>query len=190
MGIYKKYSDGLIEVITGPMFSGKSAELIKRIDQVGFANIKALVFKPSIDDRWEEAFITSRSGSKVETRSVKNSSEILKSWDKSFKVVAIDEAQFFDDSLIEVVTTLANKGVRVIVSALDQDFDGNPFGVVPQLLAIAELVSKESAICVVCGNTATMSFRKTSNKEQINVGNDEYEARCRKCHKDGTAKKK
>lgn len=186
MTFYKKYSEGLIEVITGPMFSGKSEELIKRINQVGFAKIKALVFKPSIDNRWEEEQIISRSGSSVKTIQVSSSKELLEKWDDSYKVVAIDEAQFFDEGIVEVASYLANNGVRVIISALDQDFDGKPFGFVPNLLAIAEFVSKESAICVVCGCEATMSFRKSLSKEQVQIGNDEYEARCRRCHRTGT----
>ena len=186
MTFYKRYSEGLIEVITGPMFSGKSEELIKRIKQVGYANIKSLVFKPSTDDRWDDEKVISRSGSAIETIRVKTSKEIIEKWDDSYKVVAIDEAQFFDEDIVEVITYLANNGTRVIVSALDQDFDGKPFGFVPNILAVAEFISKESAICMVCGKQATMSFRKGLSNNQIEVGNEEYEARCRMCHRQGT----
>ena len=186
MTFYKRYSEGLIEVITGPMFSGKSEELIKRMSQVGYAKIKSLVFKPSLDNRWDEEKVISRSGSTIETLRVKKAKEILEKWDDSYKVVAIDEAQFFDEEIVEVITYLANNGTRVIVSALDQDFDGKPFGFVPNILAVAEFISKESAICMVCGKQATMSFRKGASKEQIEVGNEEYEARCRSCHRQGT----
>ncbi|WKX02409.1 thymidine kinase [Candidatus Mycoplasma mahonii] len=186
MTFYKKYSEGLIEVIVGPMFSGKSEELIKRIKQVGYAKMKSLVFTPIIDDRWDGEKIISRAGGSVKTKKIKKAKDILKFWDPTFKVVAIDEAQFFDKGILEVITTLANNGVRVIISALDLDYTGKPFGHVPEILAMAEMVSKESAICVVCRREATQTYKKQPGGPQVQVGNEEYEARCRECHRRGT----
>ena len=189
MMMFKRYYDGIIEVITGPMFSGKSEELIKRIKQGSYAKIKTLVVKPSADDRWDQEKIISRSGSEVKTARVKTAKDILKLWNEEYKIVAIDEAQFLEKDLINVVSYLANKGVRVIVSALDQDADGKPFGQIPELLAIAEIVSKQTAICMRCGREATMTFYKGIKSKKIIVGDSEYEARCRNCHYRGFLEK-
>ncbi len=187
--MYRIFSPGYIEVITGPMFSGKSEELIKRIKTLGYANAKTLVVKPSLDDRWKKDMIISRAGGSIETISAISATEILKHIDESYKAVAIDEAQFFKEDLLDVVTKLANKGIRIIVSCLDTDFAGQPFGQAPQLLAIAEFVTKLHAVCFVCGNAASMTYRKSSSNEVVMIGDDEYEARCRKCHQDGLASK-
>ena len=174
--------NGKIELIVGPMFAGKSGELINRVKRFGFRKVKTLVIKPAIDNRHDGATIKSRNGSMVDTVIVNNATEILEKGALSYPVVAIDEAQFFDETLIEVVTTLANNDIRVIISALDLDFDGNPFGITPNLLAIAEKVTKLSAVCMKCGNDASMSYRKTKSKTLVEIGDSEYEARCRACH--------
>ena len=177
-----KYQNGKIEMIVGPMFAGKSAELIQRVRRYGYAGIKVLVFKPKIDDRWANKQIKSRSGTSIDTHAISKSMDIMKIWNEDYPVVAIDEAQFFDEDLIEIVTRLANNNVRVIISALDQDFEGKPFGFVPHLLAIAEKVTKLTAVCMQCGAAASMSFRKSQSTEIVEVGDKEYEARCRSCH--------
>ena len=177
-----KYQNGKIEIIVGPMFAGKTAELIKRVGRYGYAGIKVLVFKPKVDSRNSDEKIKSRSGTSIDTFTIANSSEILKIWNKDYPVVAIDEAQFFDEELINVIIFLANNNVRVIVSALDQDFEGQPFGFIPNILAIAEKVDKLTAVCMQCGSAASMSFRKSSSKEIVEIGDKEYEARCRSCH--------
>lgn len=176
-----EYQNGKISVIVGPMFAGKSEELIKRVKRYGFAGIKTLVIKPKLDTR-AHGVIKSRNGAAHKTVSVENANEILKIWNPDYRVVAIDEAQFFDEDIVEVATYLANKQVRVIISALDTDFEGRPFGVIPQLLAIAEKVTKLTAVCMVCGSEASMSYRNSLSQSLIEVGDSEYEARCRKCH--------
>ncbi|CAM9099263.1 thymidine kinase [Mycoplasma todarodis] len=183
--MYRVYSGGHIEVITGPMFSGKSEELIKRIKTLGFAKTKTLVIKPMMDDRWEKGKIISRAGSSIDTKQMNKASEILEEWNESYKAVAIDEAQFFGDELVEIATILANKGVRVIISCLDTDFMGKPFASAPQLLAVAEFVTKLQAVCFKCGNPASKTLRKTDSQETVVVGDSEYEARCRNCHQEG-----
>lgn len=187
--MFKRYYDGIIEVITGPMFSGKSEELIKRIKQAGYAKIKTLVVKPSADDRWDKEKIISRAGTEVKTARIKKAKDIIELWDDDYKIVAVDEGQFLGKDLIDVATYLANKGVRVIISALDQDAEGKPFGAIPELLAIAEIVSKQTAICMRCGKEATISFYKGKKSKQIVVGDSEYEARCRQCHYHGMLEK-
>lgn len=183
---------GRIEVITGPMYSGKSEELIKRIKIYGYAGLRILIIKPTVDTRWDEKEIISRAGSKIETKTAKNAYDLYKLLIESerkngklFDVVAIDEAQFFDDGIIDVAGILANKGKIVIISALDTDFRMKPFGPVPQLLAIAEKVDKLVAVCMQCGEFATTTFRVSGGDEVVQVGNHEYEARCRECHLKG-----
>lgn len=190
--MYRVYSDGMIEVITGPMFSGKSEELIRRIKTLAYGKIKTLVIKPNIDKRWDEKKIITRAGFEIEAHNIKNSLEILdliKSDD--YNAICIDEAQFFDTNLINVVVELANSGKRVIISGLDQDSEGKPFGIMPQLLAIADVVEKQQAVCFNCGRAATMTFRKnTNNDNQVVIGDTEiYEARCRECHYKGQMQK-
>ncbi len=190
MMMYRKYSEGIIEVITGPMFSGKSEELIKRIKILSYGKINTLVIKPAIGDRWSKEKIVSRAGLGTKTVTVKNAQEILEKWNPSYRAVAIDEVQFFDHKIVDVVLTLVNQGVRVMISGLDQDYLTKPFGVMPQLLAIADKVDKLAAVCVICGNAASTTFRKNSGNDLIQVGDKEYEARCRTCHSHGTKQKK
>lgn len=173
--------NGWIEVICGSMFSGKTEELIRRLKRAEFANQKLLLFKPRIDNRYIEDKVVSHRGSHFEAQVVDHSDEILKRWSKE-KVVAIDEAQFFDEGVIQVATDLAKKGVRVILAGLDMDYKGNPFGPMPQLMSVAEYVTKVHAICVSCGNLAQFSHRTVEDKEQVLVGAvEKYKPLCRSC---------
>ncbi|MDX1650991.1 MAG: thymidine kinase [Brumimicrobium sp.] len=172
---------GWIEVICGSMFSGKTEELIRRLRRARFANQDLLLFKPKIDRRYSEENVVSHNGISFEAIQIENSSEILEHWKKE-RIVAIDEAQFFDMNVVSVVNHLASKGVRVICAGLDMDYLGNPFGPIPNLLSSAEYVTKVHAICMSCGNLAQFSHRKTKEKEQVLVGAiDEYEPLCRSC---------
>lgn len=174
---------GCIEVVCGPMFSGKTEELIRRVKLSLIAKQRVQVFKPQIDDRYADEYIISHSEQKVICTPVRNSGDILSRIRDCTRIVGIDEAQFFDDGIIDVCEKLANRGMRVIVAGLDQDFMGKPFGKMPQLLAVAESVLKLKAVCMICGGAATKSQRLTRAKEQIVVGSGEqYEARCRTCH--------
>jgi thymidine kinase len=176
---------GWIEVIAGSMFSGKSEELIRRLRRAQIARQQVQVFKPAIDDRYSRKDVVSHSEQRIESQLVTRSSDILELLDANTKVVGIDEAQFLDSDLIEVVERMANSGVRVILAGLDQDYLGNPFEPVPQLLAIAEYITKTRAICVVCGNAALRSQRITASTERVVVGaDDSYEPRCRACYSD------
>lgn len=173
--------NGWIEVVCGSMFSGKTEELIRRLKRAEFANQKLLLFKPKIDNRYSDDNVVSHQGSKFEAIVVENSSEIIAAWNKE-KVVAIDEAQFFDAGIVEVVNQLAKKGVRVILAGLDMDYMGVPFGPMPQLMCIAEYVTKVHAICVSCGNLAQFSHRTVGEKEQVLVGAvEKYKPLCRSC---------
>jgi thymidine kinase len=172
---------GWIEVICGSMFSGKTEELIRRIKRAQFANQKLLLFKPSIDNRYSEDSVVSHQGNALQATLVNSSGEIWNHW-KNERVVAIDEAQFFDAEIIAICNELAKKGVRVIIAGLDMDYLGNPFGPMPQLLSIAEYVTKVHAICVSCGNLAQYSHRTAEEKEQVLVGAvEKYEPLCRSC---------
>ena len=173
---------GWIEVICGSMFSGKTEELIRRLKRAEFANQKILLVKPTIDNRYHEEKVVSHQGRSFEAICVKNADAILDLWKKE-KVVAIDEAQFFDEGILAVCNELAKKGVRVIIAGLDMDFTGAPFGPMPQLLAIAEYVTKVHAICVSCGDLAHYSHRTVEDKEQVLVGAvEEYKPLCRMCY--------
>jgi len=184
--------DGWMEVIAGSMFSGKSEELIRRIKRATYAHLDIRVFKPRIDNRYAKSDVVSHNGTKTLARSVDNTEELLKELAKEQKkidIVAIDEVQFFDDAIVEAVQQLADKGIRVIVAGLDTDFRGEPFGPMPQLLAIAEFVTKLSAICPICGGPATRTQRLIDGKPAtyddpiILVGASEsYEPRCRHHH--------
>ncbi|CCC58000.1 MULTISPECIES: thymidine kinase [Caloramator] len=187
--MYGPKDHGWIEMIVGPMYSGKSEELIRRIKRAKIARQKVQVFKPSIDNRYSITEVVSHNGDKEGAHSVENSTEILNLVSEDTDVIAIDEVQFFDDEIVEVCKKLADKGKRVICAGLDLDFRGEPFGPVPRLLAIAEFVDKIQAICVVCGNPATRTQRLINGKPAkysdpiVLVGAKEaYEARCRKCH--------
>lgn len=175
---------GWIEVVCGPMFSGKTEELIRRVTRAQFAKQEVQVFKPTIDTRYDVQKVVSHSTWKIDSTPVVSSLELLEHVSPFTKVVAIDEVQFFDANIVAVCEELADKhGKRVIVAGLDVDRNGVPFGPMPSLLAVAEEVLKVQAVCVVCGDEATRSYRKThGTKEQIDVaGAESYEPRCRKC---------
>ncbi len=181
---------GWIEVICGSMFSGKSEELIRRLRRAIIARQKVAVYKPKIDNRYSEDHIVSHSELKIPSIVVENAWDILEQ-SLEAQVVGIDEAQFFDTDLIEVCQKLANMGKRIIVAGLDQDYRGEPFEPIPQLLAVAEYITKTHAICVVCGNPGNHTQRTTPSKERVVVGAaDIYEARCRNCFEPPVEKKK
>jgi thymidine kinase len=187
--MYLMKRNGWIEVICGSMFSGKSEELIRRVKRTQFAKQKAMTFKPCIDNRYSDQDVVSHNGTKVEAIPVPHSKEILKRVTPDIEVVAIDEVQFFDDEVLEVVQILADKGHRVITAGLDQDFRGLPFGQVPNLMSIAEHVTKLQAVCSKCGSPASRTQRLINEKPAsfhdpiILVGASEsYEPRCRHCH--------
>lgn len=172
---------GWIEVICGSMFSGKTEELIRRLKRVEIANLKAEIFKPSVDSRYDEVKIVSHDENKIHSTPVDNSQTILL-LAQDVDVVGIDEAQFFDDQITTVCEKLALKGIRVIVAGLDMDYKGNPFGQMPNLLAIADYITKLHAICMRCGNIANVSYRKVNGGGQVLLGEkDIYEPRCRVC---------
>jgi thymidine kinase len=174
---------GWIEVIAGCMFSGKTEELIRRIRRAQIARQEVAIFKPKIDTRYSNDHIVSHSELKIPSTVVERPEEILKAAGNA-QVVGIDEAQFFDMSIVDVVDQLANEGKRVIIAGLDQDYRGKPFEPIPQLLAVAEYITKTLAICVVCGNPADRTQRTTDANERVLVGaKDSYEARCRMCFK-------
>jgi thymidine kinase len=173
---------GWIEVIAGSMFSGKSEELIRRLRRARIARQKVQVFKPKIDIRYSHDHIVSHSEMRHESSTVETASEVLARVEKATEVVGIDEGQFFDNELVSVANELARRGVRVIIAGLDQDYTGKPFEPMPQLLAIAEYITKTHAICVRCGQPANYSQRTFDSEERVAVGaGDRYEARCRRC---------
>lgn len=173
---------GWIEVVAGCMFSGKTEELIRRLRRAQIARQKVVIFKPRIDNRYSANQIVSHNTQALESIVIDKAEEILQ-LAKDAHVVGIDEAQFFDMSVVGVCESLANDGKRVIVAGLDQDYRGIPFEPMPQLLAVAEYITKTLAICVVCGNPADRTQRKIANVDRVVVGAaDSYEARCRKCH--------
>lgn len=173
---------GWIEVITGCMFSGKTEELIRRLRRAQIAKQKVKIFKPKIDSRYSQESIVSHNDQSLPSILIDDIDEILKYSDDA-QVIGIDEAQFFNESIIRICNLLAANGKRVIIAGLDQDYTGKPFEPMPQLLAIAEYITKQHAICVVCGNPADKTQRKIAESERVIVGAaDIYEARCRKCH--------
>lgn len=173
---------GWVEVIVGSMFSGKSEELIRRLNRARIARQKVQVFKPLIDARYSVEEIASHSGQKHISMPITSAVEILSQIEKGTQVVGIDEGQFFDMDLIDAVNRMADDGIRVIVAGLDQDYTGKPFEPMPQLLSIAEFITKTHAICVKCGSTANYSQRTVESEERVEVGAaDKYEARCRQC---------
>ena len=187
--IYGSLDHGFIEAIVGPMFSGKSEELIRRIKRAQIAKQKVQVFKPAIDDRYSIDKVVSHNGTNINAISVVKAFEIIELLEEDTEVIAIDEIQFFDHSIVDVVREIADLGKRVICAGLDMDFRGEPFGPTPDIMAIAESVDKLTAICVKCGNPATRTQRLINGKPAkyddpiILVGAHEtYEARCRKCH--------
>ncbi|MFY7993553.1 MAG: thymidine kinase [Bacteriovoracaceae bacterium] len=176
-----QYHHGSIEVVCGPMFSGKTEELIRRVKRAQIAKQRVQIFKPAIDVRYDIEDVVSHSSQAIKSEPVESAVDILIRLKDSTRVVAIDEVQFFDDAIITVVTKLAARGYRVICAGLDLDYRAQPFGPMPMLLALADDVFKIHAICTVCGAPATRSQRLSlSQKEQILLGEtDAYEARCR-----------
>lgn len=173
---------GSIEVIVGSMFSGKTEELIRRIRRAQIANLKVEIYKPAIDKRYDEQQIVSHNALSLMSTPVDNSQSILLLSSEA-DVIGIDEAQFFDDELVNVCNTLANNGVRVIIAGLDMDYKGIPFGSIPKLLAIAEHITKVHAVCVRCGDIAQYSYRKYGNDNLVLLGEkDIYEPLCRACY--------
>jgi len=172
---------GWIEVICGSMFSGKTEELIRRVRRAQIARQRVEIFKPEIDNRFSNTEIVSHNEQKLPSVIIKNAQQII-SLSLESQVVGIDEAQFFGRGLVKVAKTLANMGKRVIIAGLDTDYRGEPFHPIPDLLAIAEDITKTHAICVICGNPANFTQRTTKSKDQVLVGaSDIYEARCRNC---------
>lgn len=187
--MYQEFSKGWIEIITGPMFAGKSEELIRRIRTLKYANKNIVCFKPSIDDRYSETSIASHAGGRYKAFPVQTIEDIKKNIPDNVDVVAIDEIQFFNEDIIPLLDDLANRGIRVICAGLDMDFKGEPFGVMPILLAKAEFITKLTAACKICGEAATRTQRIIDNKPAyyedpvVVVGASEcYEARCRHHH--------
>jgi thymidine kinase len=179
---------GSIEVICGSMFSGKSEELIRRLTRARIARLRVQVFKPRIDSRFSEMEVVSHGGLRLTALAVTGSAEVLEKTDARTEVVGIDEAQFFDAGIVDVVTRLADLGKRVIVAGLDQDYLGKPFDPMPALMAEAEEVTKTRAICVRCGAPASRTQRLVESRERVVVGAAGlYEARCRRCFEPGVA---
>lgn len=184
-----KHDAGVLEVVCGSMFCGKTEELIRRLRRAQIAKQKIQVFKPAIDSRYAYLKVTSHAGTDVDAQPIQNAAQILELLEPGTNVVGIDEAQFLDDGIVQVVETLADRGLRVIVAGLDLNFRGEPFGSMPVLMAKAEKVDKLTAICMVCGEAATRTQRLINNEparyddDIIVVGAEEmYEARCRKHH--------
>jgi thymidine kinase len=176
---------GWIEVICGSMFSGKTEELIRRMKRASIANLKTEIFKPVIDNRYDVVNVVSHDENAIPSQPVQHSQNILL-LAQDVDVIGIDEAQFFDEGLVSVCKKLALQGMRIIVAGLDMDYLGKPFGPVPQLLAIADYITKLHAICVHCGNIASITYRKTKQSGQIVIGElDIYEPRCRVCYLKG-----
>ena len=187
--MYQSYRDGWIETISGCMFAGKTEELIRRIKVLEFAKKEIMVFKPKIDNRYSDTKVVSHAGSSVESYVISDAAEILKIIKPTTQVVAIDEAQFFEDNICDVANELADRGIRVMCAGLDTNFKGEPFGPMPLLITEAEFVTKLAAVCNKCGAPATRTQRiidghpASYNDPIILVGASEsYEARCRHCH--------
>jgi thymidine kinase len=179
---HQRVNLGWIEVICGSMFSGKSEELIRRLRRAQIAKQRVQIFKPILDSRFSEDHIVSHSDMKIKSQLVQGARDILEAVDSRTQVIGIDEGQFFDLELVAVCNRLADMGRRVIVAGLDQDYRGRPFDPMPQLLSIAEYITKTLAICMRCGAPANRTQRTVSNPERVLVGaTDSYEARCRLC---------
>ena len=179
--VSKSHQRGWIEVVCGSMFSGKTEELIRRLNRARIAKQKVEIFKPAIDVRYDEIQVVSHDEKAIQSTPVQNASQILLYLNDA-EVVGIDEAQFFDEQLLEVCHQLANSGIRVIVAGLDMDYLGRPFGPMPALLATAKFVTKVHAICMNCGELAQFSHRLVVNTQQVMLGETEsYEPLCRSC---------
>ena len=182
MDVAHRAGAGWIEVVAGSMFSGKSEELIRRLRRAQIAKRKVQIFKPLLDNRFDEDHIVSHSEMRIRSENVRSSKELVARVHDDTEVVGIDEGQFFDAELPAVCTALADQGKRVIVAGLDQDYLGKPFEPIPQLLAIAEYITKTLAICMVCGAPANHTQRLVASSERVLVGaQGTYEARCRHC---------
>lgn len=187
--MYGPNHHGWIEVVVGPMYSGKSEELIRRLKRAQIARQKIQVFKPAIDDRYSIDQVVSHTGLKIEAESICNSKEILEFIKDDTEVIGIDEVQFFDQDIVHICSELADRGLRVIAAGLDMDFRGEPFGPTPELMAVAEFVDKLTAVCVICGNPANRTQRlingepaKYSDPTILVGATESYEARCRLHH--------
>ncbi|HEV2883281.1 MAG TPA: thymidine kinase [Pyrinomonadaceae bacterium] len=179
---HPRQSTGWIEVIAGSMFSGKSEELIRRLRRAKIARQKVQVFKPEVDSRFSRDHIVSHSEMRHESSNIRSAKEVLAKVERDTEVVGIDEGQFFDNELVRVANELAQRGVRVIIAGLDQDYTGKPWEPMPQLLAIAEYITKTHAICMKCGQPANYTQRTFESEERVAVGGEGmYEARCRAC---------
>lgn len=179
---------GWIEVVCGSMFSGKTEELIRRLTRAKIAHQNVEIFKPTLDNRYNETEVVSHNSNSIQSTPVMASVNILLMSGEA-NVIGIDEAQFFDDELVNVCQTLTEQGKRIIVAGLDMDYLGKPFGPVPQLMAVADYVTKLHAICMSCGDVATHSFRKVNVDNLVMLGeSDTYEARCRTCFNEGMKK--
>ncbi len=179
---HSRVTTGWIEVIAGSMFSGKSEELIRRLRRAKIARQKVQVFKPEVDSRFSNDHIVSHSEMRHESANSRSAAEVLAKVDADTEVVGIDEGQFFDNDLVSVANELAQRGIRVIIAGLDQDYTGKPWEPMPQLLAIAEYITKTHAICMKCGQAANYTQRTFESEERVAVGGEGmYEARCRKC---------
>lgn len=178
---YTRENKGHIEVICGSMFSGKTEELIRRLNRALIAKQKVEIYKPAIDQRYHVENVISHNENSIRSTPVQHADDIIR-LSGDCDVVGIDEVQFFDLKIVDVVNQLARSGKRVIIAGLDMDFEGKPFHPMPELMAIAEYVTKVHAICMKCGQLASFSFRLSDSKEKVVVGEKEtYEARCRKC---------
>jgi thymidine kinase len=182
MDVVRQPVQGWIEVIVGSMFSGKSEELIRRLRRARIARQKVQIFKPAIDTRYAVDHIVSHGEMRIESRPVEGSRQLLEAVESDTEVIGIDEGQFFDQDLPSICSALADRGMRVIVAGLDQDYLGKPFEPMPQLLAIAEYITKTHAICMVCGNPANHTQRLVASEDRVLLGAQGlYEARCRRC---------
>ena len=176
-------NSGWIEIICGPMFSGKTEELIRRLNRAKYAKQKVAIFKPRLDDRYSEDYIVSHNENRIKSIQVDSSAELLEYRSKA-DVFGIDEAQFFDEGIVDAAKAIASDGKRIVIAGLEKDYLAVPFGPMPQLLIEAEYITKVSAICMKCGDPANFSQRITDETSQILVGeSDKYEARCRNCFK-------
>ncbi len=188
--MYLNQKDGWIEVIAGPMFAGKTEELLRRVKRLEYAKKHVVVFKPLLDDRFSESEVVSHNNNSTKSVNISYAKQIFDFIDDQTEVVAVDEIQFLDCEAVGIMEYLASRGIRVIVSGLDKDFRGEPFSFMPKLLSLAEYVTKLTAICVKCGKPATRTQRMVNGKPAryvdpiIMIGAEEsYEARCRACHK-------